>query len=213
MLKIFLSLKRCSSSIKADQTINKIKIAMASDTRPVIDKNGRVREKVQLKPGFHLMDWMRLVNSAKDISGRNGGPLLKISLKELKEHKSKYDCWTAYKGKVYNITQYLEYHPGGEKILMSVAGKDCTKLYDKYHKWVNIESIIGKCVVGILMSDENIINEDDEEEDENNEQIKDMKITASDSKDTDKADNDLKDDRLIQKVKDALSLDDEDKEK
>jgi hypothetical protein len=45
------------------------------------------------------------------------------------------------------------------------AGKDCTDLFNKYHRWVNIDSMLGKCLVGHLLPDEKlIISEADEEE-------------------------------------------------
>jgi hypothetical protein len=45
---------------------------MASDILPPTDSKGKSRNKVALKPGFHLMDWMRLTQQATDISGRKG---------------------------------------------------------------------------------------------------------------------------------------------
>lgn len=45
---------------------------MASDIRPPSDKKGKAREKVALKPGFHLTDWVRLTQHANDLSGRGG---------------------------------------------------------------------------------------------------------------------------------------------
>lgn len=47
----------------------------------------------------------------------------------LKQHNKKDDAWSAFNGKVYNMTWYLLYHPGGEKELMRVAGRDGTKLF------------------------------------------------------------------------------------
>ena len=53
----------------------------------------------------------------------------------LKEHNKKDDAWSAFNGKVYNITWYLPYHPGGEKELMRVAGRDGTKLFCTSFHW------------------------------------------------------------------------------
>lgn len=47
----------------------------------------------------------------------------------MKEHRTRDDAWTAINGKVYNITAYLPFHPGGEKELMCVAGRDGSKLF------------------------------------------------------------------------------------
>lgn len=44
---------------------------------------------------------------------------------------------------VYNLTPYLQYHPGGVDILVKTAGKDCTALFNRYHAWVNLEGIAG----------------------------------------------------------------------
>jgi cytochrome b involved in lipid metabolism len=127
---------------------------MASDTRPTFDKAGKQRVKVALKPGFHLTDWMALVRGGRsDLSGLKGGPQRKITRAELAEHTSQYDSWTAFNGKVYNISQYLHYHPGGSDIVLEHAGKDCTAEYNKYHKWININSMLGKCVIGTLVDD------------------------------------------------------------
>ena len=144
-------------------------IRMASDIRAPTTKAGKPREKVALKPGFHLMDWHRLMQASNNFDTRNGGPPRRVSMAELKEHRSEFDCWTAYNGKVYNITQYMHYHPGGVKQLMAGAGKDCTKAFNKFHAWVNIDNILAKCYIGPLGEDnaKNSLqegNEDDEEE-------------------------------------------------
>ena len=39
-----------------------------------------------------------------------------------------------YAGKVYNITAYMEFHPGEIPELMRGAGKDCTQLFDEVSK-------------------------------------------------------------------------------
>ncbi|KFZ68472.1 Cytochrome b5 reductase 4, partial [Podiceps cristatus] len=51
-------------------------------------------------------------------------------------------------GFVYNVTPYMEYHPGGEDELMKAAGTDGTDLFDQVHRWVNYESMLKECLVG-----------------------------------------------------------------
>lgn len=53
---------------------------------------------------------------------------------------------------VYNIGPYLRFHPGGHEILLKAAGTDCTKLFDKYHAWVNADMLLEACLLGMLAS-------------------------------------------------------------
>ncbi|KAG9510222.1 Cytochrome b5 reductase 4, partial [Fragariocoptes setiger] len=108
---------------------------------------GSLRNKVALKPGHSLMGWIRLVDTAKDLSG-TGGKLLEVSTTELAKHNKLDDCWIALKGNVYNVTLYLNYHPGGIDQLMRAAGQDATELFNEIHRWVNYEAILAKCLVG-----------------------------------------------------------------
>ncbi|XP_038655208.1 cytochrome b5 reductase 4 isoform X3 [Scyliorhinus canicula] len=105
------------------------------------------RNKVQLKPGRSLMDWIRLTKSAKDMTGLRGR-LITVTEEELAKHNEKTDCWMCIRGMVYNVTPYLEYHPGGEEELMRGAGADGTELFDQIHSWVNSESMLKECLVG-----------------------------------------------------------------
>ncbi|CDO69724.1 hypothetical protein BN946_scf184687.g9 [Trametes cinnabarina] len=88
------------------------------------------RGKVALAPGHGPLDWANLKKSGQDLRGTD--TLLRVTPSMLKEHRSKDDAWTAISGKVYNITHYLPYHPGGEKELMRVAGRDGTKLFGPF---------------------------------------------------------------------------------
>lgn len=105
-----------------------------------------------LKPGHSLMDWIRLGHSGKDLTGV-GGKKMVVSREELSKHNKTDDAWMAFRGKVYNITPYLDFHPGGVDELMRGAGKDGTALFDEIHKWVNAESMMEKCLIGQLKTE------------------------------------------------------------
>ncbi|XP_006733861.1 cytochrome b5 reductase 4 isoform X1 [Leptonychotes weddellii] len=105
------------------------------------------RSKVPLKQGRSLMDWIRLTKSGKDLTGLRGR-LIEVTEEELKKHNKKDDCWICIRGFVYNVSPYMEYHPGGEDELMRAAGSDGTDLFDQVHRWVNYESMLKECLVG-----------------------------------------------------------------
>lgn len=70
---------------------------------------------------------------------------------ELKQHTSADNIWVALDGKVYNITSFLKYHPGGSDILLKkAAGRDATSLFYKYHPNVKAHTMLQKCFVGNL---------------------------------------------------------------
>ena len=93
--------------------------------------------KAHLEPGYSLMAWMKL-SAGADMSGGVGtaDPDEEETWKswpmtEIRKHNSLEDFWTVVRGKVYNLTPYLRYHPGGINILMKTAGTDGTVLFDK----------------------------------------------------------------------------------
>lgn len=59
-------------------------------------------------------------------------------------------------GKVYNITPYLPYHPGGEPELMKCAGRDGSKLFGEVHPWVNWEGMLDGTLIGIAVEEGDI---------------------------------------------------------
>ncbi len=105
-----------------------------------------------------MFEWNALCQSGQDLTGV-GGNLRTVSLEELAKHSTEKDVWTAVRGtrytyhvillwtsdnlllfcdliflcvgKVYNITHFMKFHPGGKPQLMRGAGNDCTELFDK----------------------------------------------------------------------------------
>ncbi len=109
-----------------------------------VNTKAKARAKVALEPGHGPLDWARLKASGEDLrvsqpyesdmlthcTTQDGvTTLLRITPSQLKEHNRPGDAWSSFGGKVYNITPYLPYHPGGQKELMRVAGRDGSKLF------------------------------------------------------------------------------------
>jgi len=63
-----------------------------------------------------------------------------VSASELSAHNKPEDIWVKVDENVYDLTGFIDEHPGGSKILKRVAGKDATKQFWKYHN----ESVLKK---------------------------------------------------------------------
>lgn len=119
-----------------------------------VAKKPAARAKVPFEKGYSQVDWLKLTRTHPDLAGLNGLSNRRlISMSEVKQHQTEESMWTVLKGRVYNISPYMKFHPGGVDMLMKAVGKDCTSLFNKYHAWVNADFLLEKCLVGIL--DEN----------------------------------------------------------
>ncbi|KAJ7099534.1 glyoxylate dehydrogenase [Mycena belliarum] len=61
------------------------------------------------------------------------GPASFIPEQVVAQHASRESCWIIVHNKVYDITDFLDEHPGGSKIILRYAGKDATAAYEPIH--------------------------------------------------------------------------------
>ena len=120
-------------------------------------KTPNARGKILLSPGHSPLDWANLQRSGENLAGVPS--LLRVTPSMLKENNGRKGkpAWSSYEGKVYNITPYLPFHPGGEGELRRVAGKDGRKLFMEVHPWVNWDNMLGECLVGIMVTEEQVV--------------------------------------------------------
>ena len=91
---------------------------------------------------------------------------MQFTLEEIAKHSSINDFWCVLHGKVYDLTSYIEYHPGGPNALIPYAGKDISSEFgifiasnvivfklclDFNHSWVNYEMLLDTCLRGFLI--------------------------------------------------------------
>ncbi|GAO13770.1 hypothetical protein UVI_02018660 [Ustilaginoidea virens] len=112
--------------------------------------------KVTLEPGHSPLDWARVSGPDADLRGVvPGTSYLRVTPSMLRRHTGRLgrDAWMALNGKVYNITPYANFHPGGVPELMRGAARDGTKLFGEVHPWVNYETMLASCLVGLLVDE------------------------------------------------------------
>lgn len=65
-----------------------------------------------------------------------------ITSDELKTHNKPGDLWISIQGKIYDVSEWIKTHPGGDLPLRNLAGEDATDAFVAYHPkqaWGHLE--------------------------------------------------------------------------
>ncbi|GAA6007727.1 fatty acid alpha-hydroxylase [Rhodotorula paludigena] len=88
----------------------------------------------------------------------------RIYLREdVERHNSPKDCWVIHNDKIYDVTHFLEDHPGGDDLILEWAGKDITAVMDdpiEHSHSDSAYSVLDEYCVGRLGTEEQITNPD-----------------------------------------------------
>mmetsp|Transcript_22107 Transcript_22107/g.32301 ORF Transcript_22107/g.32301 Transcript_22107/m.32301 type:complete len:132 (+) Transcript_22107:95-490(+) len=83
-----------------------------------------------------------------------------ITMDEVGKHNTNDDCWLVIGNdktggpKVYNITDYLDDHPGGAEVLLDVSGQDADEFFEDIGHSKDARDELAKFQVGVLKLDE-----------------------------------------------------------
>mmetsp|Transcript_5546 Transcript_5546/g.5727 ORF Transcript_5546/g.5727 Transcript_5546/m.5727 type:complete len:478 (+) Transcript_5546:79-1512(+) len=74
---------------------------------------------------------------------------------EVAKHNTSDSCWVTIHGKVYDITKWLNRHPGGKEVLLLTAGRDISIAFESYHPFTNkAHDLLHKFEIGVVLDTE-----------------------------------------------------------
>lgn len=80
---------------------------------------------------------------------------LKILRKdEVAQHKNKSSCWVILHDKVYDVSKFLDEHPGGEEVLLEQGGKDATENFEDVGHSTDARDLLPQYLIGELHPDD-----------------------------------------------------------
>ena len=59
--------------------------------------------------------------------------MVPLAWDEISQHNTKDDCWVVVDGVVYDMTDFLDDHPGGKRLPVKHSGKDVTEIWNSFH--------------------------------------------------------------------------------
>lgn len=104
-----------------------------------------------------------LVNTGSDTADNtstegNGekvdGGVKYYTLEEIRVHNMCTDTWLIIHDKVYDITSFLEEHPGGEEVLLEQAGADATESFEDVGHSTDAREMLQQYFIGELHMDD-----------------------------------------------------------
>ncbi|XP_053604937.1 cytochrome b5-like [Plodia interpunctella] len=73
-----------------------------------------------------------------------------ITLAEVSYHDTPQDCWVVIYDRVYDITTFLEEHPGGADVMLEYAGQDASTAFRSSGHSRNTSRTLDRFLVGEL---------------------------------------------------------------
>jgi 4-hydroxysphinganine ceramide fatty acyl 2-hydroxylase len=85
-----------------------------------------------------------------------------FSLEDLVLQRKQGQCWIVRKGRVYNVTEFVNDHPGGDDLITQFAGMDIANAMEDENEHLHSESayaILEEYLVGKLGNDTVTVSE------------------------------------------------------
>ncbi|CAH1968558.1 unnamed protein product [Acanthoscelides obtectus] len=74
-----------------------------------------------------------------------------FSLEEVKKHSDNKSTWVVIHNNVFDVTAFLNEHPGGEEVLLEQAGKDASEAFEDVGHSSDARDLMTKYKIGELI--------------------------------------------------------------
>ncbi|RMX60785.1 hypothetical protein pdam_00025231 [Pocillopora damicornis] len=81
-----------------------------------------------------------------------------FSLMEVSFHTDMSSCWVVIHDKVYDVTNFLDEHPGGREIILEHAGMDATTVFQDIGHSFEALKVLSKYQIGELSEKDKLYN-------------------------------------------------------
>ncbi|CAJ0565453.1 unnamed protein product, partial [Mesorhabditis spiculigera] len=78
----------------------------------------------------------------------------RLTRKEVEEHNSNRTCWFIIGNKVYDVTKFLDEHPGGCEVLLEQAGQDATEVFEDVGHSTDARQMKEEYLIGELVEED-----------------------------------------------------------
>lgn len=77
--------------------------------------------------------------------------LRQLTVEEVSQRNTKDEVWIIVNSRVYDVTSFVSKHPGGDLVIMHMAGKDCTDAFENYHQARITKNMLSQYLIGDVL--------------------------------------------------------------
>ncbi|XP_075795898.1 cytochrome b5 type B [Pelodiscus sinensis] len=83
---------------------------------------------------------------SEQLGAAAGGPF--FTLAEVAQRNSSREAWLVIHGRVYDVSRFLDEHPGGEEVLLEQAGRDATESFEDVGHSTDAREMLSQYLIG-----------------------------------------------------------------
>ncbi|KAJ1551205.1 Cytochrome b5 [Nowakowskiella sp. JEL0078] len=80
-----------------------------------------------------------------------------ITWEETAKHNTRKDCWMVIDGNVYDVSKFLDEHPGGEEVLLEQGGLDASEAFHEIGHSDDAVALLKDLLVGSIKSSPKVV--------------------------------------------------------
>jgi len=116
------------------------------DSLKVDDKETYIKSLIE-KYSVGTLDY----NSAKVAPNKETNKIQRMyTYLEISQHNKCEDCWVIVHDKVFDVTKFLDEHPGGAALILEYGGADCTEPYVDHNHSHHATKLLNEYQVGVV---------------------------------------------------------------
>ncbi|XP_060525590.1 cytochrome b5 isoform X1 [Cylas formicarius] len=79
---------------------------------------------------------------------------IEYSFEDIRKHNDRNSTWIVINDDIYDVTDFLNEHPGGEEVLLEQAGKDASENFEDVGHSSDARELMVKYKIGTLVASE-----------------------------------------------------------
>ncbi|XP_076332849.1 cytochrome b5 [Tachypleus tridentatus] len=84
----------------------------------------------------------------------DSGSMKSLTLEEIAKHNEKDSIWVLIHHNVYDVSKFIEEHPGGEEILLEQGGKNATEAFEDVGHSSDAQDLMKQYKIGDLCDED-----------------------------------------------------------